>query len=287
MISLINTPIFREQPGRKRQESMGQPDTLVVQLKGPSATRDQWVPASGSPHSAIDPEGYSLMACVDVQDVENGVVDTISATYKGVMLINGIKPQVVYSINRTQQTASVQLPCFQTTNNGKSQVIGAFVNGTYMTAAEINAVSAPNAFVSFGTSIDFQWIYGQVGVITKYGWATLTIEHIVQEVTAKYFSLVRPKGPIGYNDGAEIVQILNCIVGTCNGLETTSTATGETNQQLAMANWPGGPEWSSLTPPKPTLICTAFTAEMVANNTYFNCSETWSMKYITKSHVDG
>src|SRR5216684_3378012 len=190
-IVLTNLITFIENPGRRRALKRGAFDQLTCVLTGPQSQKDRWVPNLESPHTNIDPQGYPLMLCTDVQDIEQeGALVSTSVTYQGRMYINGFQPTPVLSIQATETSASVQLGAQQVINLGKSTVVGFFVNGAWVPETSFQ-------LISYGHSPSITPIYGNVGRVVRYGYSTVTINYISTSVTAKYQTLIRPSGPLG------------------------------------------------------------------------------------------
>lgn len=282
-IRLINVVDYAETLGRRRDLKFGQFDQVTCIFTGPISRKDVWVPQMGS-----SLPGYPLMLATACSDIEqDGALGTLTVTYTGRMYINGFQPTPKFSINSTETSASVQLPASQIVSMGKSQAVGVFVNGVYTSISNLNALISSSGAkgISEPAGTTLEYIYGQVGMITRYGWATMTINYISTSVTAKYQTLTKPNGPMNpsnFNAGAS-VQIISFIVGQVSGVERTTDASGVAPQSTIL-NWPGGPDWSELKPPETQLICTAFTADQSAGSQY-DCSETWERKYIDVTHL--
>src|ERR1700733_3746738 len=102
--------VFRETVGRVRQERIGQFDVLRVTLVGSVFNINQWTPAPGSKHTAIDPNGYPNMVLTDCsQPEEDGAMCRIQCTYTGFLGINGYTPTPLLTFSSTETSATLQV----------------------------------------------------------------------------------------------------------------------------------------------------------------------------------
>lgn len=278
-VRLINVTDYRETLGRRRDLKFGQFDQVTRIFTGPVARKDVWVPQMGSP---LSPD-YPLMLATASSDIEqDGALGTLTVTYQGRMYINGFQPTPKLSISRTETSASVQVAASQVVNIGKSQVVGYEVDGVWVSVEAMNTALLGARGVSEPTGTTVVPFYGNVGRIVRYGWATLTINYISTSVSAKYQTLSRPTGPKGYNQGAAY-EIISTIIGEVSGTELTYGASGAPTLGPVIINL-NAPDRSTLKPPVPLLLCTAFTADQVAGSQY-DCAETWEYKWVDSSHI--